>query len=297
MVLSLYNATPRRILIFGSTGLLGSKLLQILYDKHAVICPTRSDFKIDDPQRLKFLVNLHSPDIVINCIAFTNVELAETQKEIAEEVNVNFIDRLTTILSEVQIPLLHFSTDYVFNSEFPHQFKEDDVTRPINHYGKTKLAGEDLIRKRLERFFIIRTAWLYGAKKKNFFCFIKNYNPENPLYIVNDQFGNPTSVDLVAEATLKLLQRYFTNTTNDASTYHITTDGTASWYDFTSHINKQLGLRLDITPISSKQFKEKMGTLASRPNYSSLDNSKFISVFKYDLPKWELCFEEFLKGN
>lgn len=246
----------------------------------------REELDIRDFNKCRDMIAHLSPDLVINCIAYTNVDAAENDKEEAMLVNAEAVGVLAELCAEVKAVLIHFSTDYVFDGSSQKSWNEDDATAPLNVYGESKLLGEKLIRERLDHYYIIRTSWLFGPNGKNFVdTMLKLAKEKDELAIVNDQFGSPTfTIDLI-EAVLTQFIRPFvaglekhhphdilsgTNVAEmlDFGIYHLSNSAFCSWFEFAEEILKDLDIEL--RPISSDQFAR----AAKRPTYSVLNNNK-----------------------
>ena len=217
-------------------------------------------------------------DYCINCAAYTNVEQAEKQQEMAYLVNAEAVNHLAKACNENDTTLIHFSTDYVFNGEKNTPYSEEDETEPLNVYGASKLRGENFIRQRLEKFFIFRTSWLYSDIGKNFFNTIKSKaEAGETLNITTSQKGTPTNAYDLAEFVLELIRLENKN----YGTYHYSNLGEATWYDFAKVILEQLGSKTELK--ENNDFK----TLATRPAYSVLSKEKAQQNFSTEILPWK----------
>ncbi|MEK7528186.1 MAG: dTDP-4-dehydrorhamnose reductase [Patescibacteria group bacterium] len=255
-----------KILLLGKNGLVGSALLSVFL-REEVIAPSHAECDITDFAATKSFVHESHPDLVINATGYTAVDRAETEEALSQKINGDAAGELAGICSELSIPLVHFSTDYVFNGEKEGGYIEDDLPAPINAYGRTKLSGEMLLQKNTPFFFLVRTSWLFGPalRGKNFVDTILRLAKTQPtLRIVNDQFGKPTySLDL-AQAVYGLIK------TKEYGIYHIVNEGVTSWSEYASSILRIAGSKTPITPIPSADFPQ----AARRPTHSALINTK-----------------------
>ena len=220
-----------KILIIGSNGMLGHDLVDVLDENHDLILTTSKILDITDKQKtIDFIVD-NKPDIVINSAAYTDVDGCEENQDLAFSVNGEGVRNLAIGCSEVDCPLVHVSTDYVFNGENTRPWVEDDEIGPISVYGKSKLKGEEAILEILDKFFIIRTAWLYGYNGKNFpKTMLELAENHSEITVVYDEVGSPTYTPDLAEAISKLIE------TDYYGIYHITNSESCSWCEFAKYI-------------------------------------------------------------
>lgn len=253
-----------RVLVTGSRGMLGADFIKVLTDRHELIGLDIEELDITDSnQTLKSLGEI-KPEVVINCAAFTDVDGCETNIYHAFAVNETGPRNLAKACKELDIPLVHFSTDYVFDGTATVPYKESDTPNPQSIYGKSKLAGEQAIREITHKHYIIRTSWLYGENGSNFVRTMLRLSKEkDEIGVVNDQTGSPTYTGDLAKAVAELIM------TPAYGTYHITNSGTCTWYEFTLEIFRQAGVNgVKVNPIST----EELNRPAPRPRYSVLDN-------------------------
>lgn len=254
-----------KILLLGKTGLLGQALFNILKEHHEIFAPAHNECDITNAAQLEKCINENPPEIAINATGYTQVDKAEQEKKKAFLINAQSVANLAQILNQKNIPLVHFSTDYVFDGSKPEGYSENESPNPLSIYAKSKVEGEKHILNILNRYYLIRTAWLYGPGKKNFVDTILELSrKKQPLKIVNDQIGNPTLTLDVAQAVLRLLE------SKNYGIYHIVNDGSCSWYEFAVEIFNQIGVPQEIIPIAS----EELNRPAKRPKYSILLNTK-----------------------
>jgi dTDP-4-dehydrorhamnose reductase len=230
-------------------------------------------------------INEYKPDIIINCGAYTNVDKCESDVDTAFKVNAIGPRNLAIAAQKVGAKLLHVSTDYVFNGTGSVPFREYDIPYPISIYGKTKLLGEQYIREFCDKYFIVRTAWLYGKYSKNFVYTILNAAKERGyLEVVNDQRGNPTNAEDLAYHILKLVL------TDEYGIYHCIGKGECNWYDFACKIVEYAGINCTIVPITC----DKINRAAKRPSYSSLDNMMLRCTIGDKMRSWEDALKAFI---
>ncbi len=256
-----------KILIIGSNGMLGHDLVDILDENHDLILTTSKILDITDKQKtIDFIVD-NKPDIVINSAAYTDVDGCEENQDLAFSVNGEGVRNLALGCSEVDCPLVHVSTDYVFNGENTRPWVEDDEIGPISVYGKSKLKGEEAILEILDKFFIIRTAWLYGYNGKNFpKTMLELAENHSEITVVYDEVGSPTYTPDLAEAISKLIE------TDYYGIYHITNSESCSWCEFAKYIFEVAGKDVKVIPVTASEFAR----AAPRPSYSVLENKKWI---------------------
>ncbi len=263
----------QKLLITGSQGQLGQALQSQLID-HEVTAWDRQNLDICRLEQVRKALNQLRPNMVINAAAFTQVDQAETQQEAAYRGNALGPRNLAIVTKEMKIPLVHFSTDYVFDGRETRAYHEFDHPNPLSVYGKSKLAGEKEVEKGNPRHFIIRTAWLYHHVGKNFPLTILRLAEQNSVRVVNDQFGSPTYCPHLAKAVSLILE------TEAYGTYHFSGSGVASWYEVATALYQACGIQTPILPISTAQYP----LPAPRPAYAALTSLQDPSII---LPKWE----------
>ena len=272
-----------KILITGTSGQVGHALVKNLTN-HQIIALTRKDCNLDKPDEIKKIIDRHLPDLIINSAAYTAVDDAETDKRQAYRINCDVPKVIAQKAYESNIPLIHFSTDYVFNGEKEYSYEEDDVSQPLGIYGKSKLAGENAIKEVDGQYYIFRTSWVYSNIGNNFFLTIKKLSEEkDELKIISNQYGVPTSNHFIAQQINKIIP--FMDKGN-TGIFHLVPDGECSWYEFAIQIIEKLNPNFDlkkISPIDSKKYKSK----AKRPQNSILSNKKVKQVFMLKFKNWK----------
>lgn len=271
-----------KILVIGSKGMLGTDLIKELSKtEHKIIGWDIQDIDITNEQEMQKIENL-TPNIIINSAAYTDVDKAETEKEICKKVNVEGVQNLANISKKLDIPLIQISTDYVFDGT-KQGWDEDDEKNTINYYGKTKAEGEDIIKNNLEKYYIIRTSWLFGKNGKNFVETIKKLCSEkDEIKVVEDQIGSPTYTKDLVKGIINII-----NNQNKFKygIYHLTNNNTCSWFEFAQEIAKQINSDCIIKPCSTKEFPRP----AKRPKFSILNNNK-----TEKLRDWKEALKEYL---
>lgn len=287
-----------KLLITGGKGQLGCQIKSILermgsdigkLDSRLKDCQCRfidyDELDITNYNEVSSYVEAFKPDVIINCAAYTNVDGCETDSDTAFKVNAIGSRNLAMVAEKLEIKLLHVSTDYVFNGEGATPFKEYDIPNPVSVYGKTKLLGEQYVREHCSRYFIVRTAWLYGEWGKNFvYTIMKSGKQNGHLDVVDDQRGNPTYAEDLAHHILKIIL------TDEYGVYHCTGTGECSWYDFACKIIEYSGINCTVNPITS----EKINRVAKRPSYSSLDNMMLRVTCGDEMRQWQDALKSFI---
>lgn len=272
-----------RILITGINGQVGHALMQQLND-HKLIGLTRHDCDLANPDQIRWVIDKHQPDLIINPAAYTKVDQAEDEHELAFLINRDAPKVIAEKAREYDIPFIHFSTDYVFDGEKKGVYKEDDPTNSLGIYGASKLAGEEAIQNIGGKFYIFRTSWVYSNESQNFYLTIKKISQErDEIRVVSDQFGVPTSSLFIAKQTKKMINQL---TSDNVGIYHLVPNGQCSWYDFAKEILINTATPFDINnlyPVETDQYP----TLVRRPKNSVLENSLIKTVFMLKFDDWK----------
>ena len=261
-------------LITGARGQLGTELAKLLPD---AICADIDILDITDGVAVEKFVRENNVDVIINCAAYTAVDKAETDVELAKKINIDGPRNLAKSGAKI----IHISTDYVFDGCGHQPYKPDDETNPVSVYGKTKCAGELAVLENADCAVIIRTAWLYSAHGNNFVKTMRRLGAEKEsINVVADQIGTPTFAGDLAAAIIQIIPQM---SKEKSGIYHFTNEGVCSWYDFATEIMAQSGLACVVNPIKSSQYP----TPASRPFYSVLDKDKIKQVFGINIKHWK----------
>ena len=243
---------------------------------------------IRDYYLVKAALSSFMPDVVINCVAYTAVDDCEDYEEEAGLVNETGVKNLALAAKEIGAVLVHISTDYVFDGNGTSPYTEDEEVNPVNAYGRTKALGERAVFENMEKYFIIRTAWLYGEGKNFVKTMISLSEKNKTLRVVSDQIGSPTSANELARFIVYLIQ------TDKYGIWHGVCDGSTSWYEFTKKIMKLTGKKeVEVLPIKSEEYRTK----AKRPYFSVLSNKKMHNETDFKIKSWEEALKEYLQKN
>ena len=292
-----------KLLLLGSNGQVGWELQRSIATLGILKVCDRNTVDFFDLDGLRKLIRNYKPDVIVNAAAYTDVDKAESDEENAFHVNSRAVDLLAQEAKFLDAWLVHYSTDYVFDGTKIGHYKEEDKTNPLSVYGKTKLQGEEAIKKSKCKYLIFRTSWLYGTHSKNF-CktIIKLAKDRDELSIVSNQIGAPTCAGLVADVTSLCLYRIAQNSLLSkeiSGVYHVTSAGKASWYDFAKYViteaKKSGGVFLtkpeNIIAINASEYV----LPAKRPENSLLDTQKLCKTFNLELPVWQIGADRVIK--
>lgn len=275
-----------KILITGSNGQLGSEIKDIVknYPNFIFIFKDLPALDICNAIELEQFITENNIKAIINCAAYTAVDKAEKDKEIAQKVNATGVENLVNVLQKVNGKLIHISTDYVFNGDNFLPYTEQDAVSPIGVYGKTKRAGELAVVNSEIDAIVIRTSWLYSSYGNNFVkTMLRLGETKDQLGVIFDQVGTPTYARDLAIVCLEILSKENQKSINSkGSLYHFSNEGVASWYDFAMAIMKIGNRKCIINPIETKDYP----TLAKRPHFSLLNKAKIKQDFKIEIPYW-----------
>ena len=286
------------IWLIGNKGMLGNDVEKLLKEQGLTYWASDKEVDISDYKALEKFGKEKKFKWVINCAGYTKVDQAEEEIDQAFKINKDGVRNIALFSANRQIRLIHISTDYAFDGRQEEEavaYSEDDKTNPINIYGKSKLAGEEEIKKILEEYFIIRTAWLYGLEGNNFvYTMLRLFKERDLLKVVEDQWGSPTYTVDLAGAILKIIE----DDSVGYGIYHFTNEGVANWYEFARAIYKKakrLGLiegnkKVEIQPIKTEDYP----TTARRPRYSVLSKDKIKRELGLKIRDWDMALEDFL---
>lgn len=310
------------IWLIGCKGMLGSEVGRQLDENKLPWVGTDKEVDITDPQALEafeksietaayFPSKLEHSDRqikwIINCSAYTNVEKAEEDVELAEKLNVTGPLNIARLARKIGAKLIHISTDYVFGGKGTEPYTENMSKNPLGVYGKTKSEGEDAIQKEMNTYYIIRTAWLYGFDGKNFvYTMTKAMNSHEEVKVVNDQFGTPTFAGDLAETIIKFISKsdnaksfFGKNSAPSYGIYHFTNAGETNWFEFCQEIYKlgkkhgRVSQNCNVLPCTTAEY----GAKVERPAYSILSKEKIIKELKIKIPGWQQSLEKFIKNS
>ena len=287
-----------RILLLGAGGQLGQEINKDLSKNHDILSLTKKECDITNYSFVEEKIKLFKPKVIINAAAYTNVDDAENNKSLADNINHLAVNKLARLSKDYKVVLIHFSTDYIFNHKINEPISEDEKEDPINVYGLTKYLGEKSRIRNMENFYILRISWVYGKYGKNFpKTILKLAKNKKELNIVDDQIGSPTPTSLISSVINKLLVLHFKGE-NYFGIYNLSPNGSCSWYEIGNfilgHVKDKKNFKLKtINKISSKEFK----SLAKRPKYSYLDNSKIQKVLNVNIHDWKYYLKDFIESN
>lgn len=279
-----------RILITGASGQLGMELQQVLRERDDldVFWLDRKQLPLDQTMIIQDILGMYEPDLIIHAAAYTAVDKAEGEAELADAVNHLASEEIAQYCRLHGVRLLAISTDYVFGGSSDQPLSEEADPAPINIYGQTKWKGEQAIQKWAPDSIIIRTSWVYSRYGNNFVkTMIRLMNEREEISVVNDQIGSPTHAADLAQAIVHIID----SSKWESGIYHYSNEGQISWYDFALAIRELTGSTCQIHPIPTSQFP----TPAQRPKYSLLDKSKIKSIFGVRVPYWRDSLYEFIR--
>ncbi|MDP3980231.1 MAG: dTDP-4-dehydrorhamnose reductase [Chlamydiota bacterium] len=282
--------SDKKILLIGACGMLGQDLIVVLQEHYKSVSGIDiQEIDISKKSDVQKVIPQLNPDILINCAAFTQVDQCETDIDMATSVNATALEYLSEVCKTNNTKLVHISTDYVFDGEKEGEYLETDITNPTSVYGKTKLAGEIAIQKRLDNYLIVRTSWLYGKGGANFVrTILKLYGEKERLSVVNDQKGRPTYTPHLAQTIIDVIEK------EGRGIINIANSGVCTWYEFARMIIKKKGLDPEkIVPVNTSEFPRP----AKRPKNSVLSLSRLENEFGIMMPDWENALEEYLKES
>jgi dTDP-4-dehydrorhamnose reductase len=289
-----------RILLTGKNGQVGFELHKKLSALGEVIATDREDLDLTNPEAIRQFIDHNKPDIIINPAAYTAVDRAESEPEMAYKINVTAPEVLAEKAAELDIPLIHFSTDYVFDGLKKDAYVETDTTNPQSVYGKTKHDGEEKIRTHAKHI-ILRTSWVFGSHGHNFLkTILRLIMEKDSLNIVGDQTGSPASASMLADVTIKIADTIFKDKNfSGYGTYNLTNEGETNWYEYANFIAIeaiQLGLKTKCEPNHIRSIlTSEYPTAAKRPLNSRLNTDKLKKTFMLELPHWELEVKKVLR--
>lgn len=282
-----------KFLLTGAGGQLGAEWLSFFEENSLEHCSFDSKhLDITDREAVRSAILENKPDVLINCAAYTSVDQAESSSEKAFKVNAEAVGILAEYCSEMKVKMVHFSTDYVFPGKkedaekYPDGYPEDSEKNPVNLYGKSKLRGEHLMQASGCEFLLIRVSWLCGRYGNNFVkTMLDLVRERDQLKVVNDQLGAPTFTESVVSNTYTLIRNQV------SGTFHLSSTGKISWYDFAREIFEQKQIKTDLVPVSSDEFP----TPAQRPAFSLLSTKKITNITGVRLQDWKTGLERLLE--
>lgn len=290
-----------RILLLGKDGQIGAALLPRLMALGETFAYGHATCDLSIPDQLRAVIRGVRPSLIVNAAAYTAVDKAESDEQTCHRINAVAPGILAEEAKAVGAWLIHYSTDYIFDGTKMAAYLEDDVPSPLNVYGRSKLEGDRAIADTIENYIILRVSWVYGAAGRNFArTILKLATERDELRIVADQFGAPTSAELIADVTREVIKRLTIGETESSvrGVYNLAPSGRTSWHGYALELLREAkkqgrSFRLsehDIIPVTTDQYP----TPAARPKNSVLDTQKIRKVFGVELPAWQASLEQFI---
>lgn len=277
----------KKILVTGANGQLGNelKVASKNYNQFDYFFTDLDELNICNKNEIDNFVKSNKIDLIINCAAYTNVDKAEDDVDLCYHINHEAVKNIAEVAYENQLMVIHVSTDYVFDGKSSFPYTEEMPVAPITVYGKSKLAGENVLLESAGNSIIIRTSWLYSSFGNNFVKTMLKLGKERDLLkVIFDQVGTPTYAADLAEAILQIID----SNNFISGIYNYSNEGVCSWYDFTKKILKTAGIDCKVMPIETKDYPSR----ALRPHYSVLNKLKLKSIYKIEIPYWEDSLEK-----
>jgi dTDP-4-dehydrorhamnose reductase len=273
-----------KLLVTGAGGMLGQALVPCLKARgHNVSGLPKEELDVTNFQQVQSVLAATKPELILHCGAYTKVDQAESEPALAFHINGYGTENLAVACNALNIPMLYVSSDYVFDGEQNHPYNTWDATRPLSIYGKSKLAGEKAVMRHLQRFYIVRTSWLYGPYGKNFVeTIISMAEQKKPLRVVSDQHGTPTCTLSLSELIADLIE------TKRYGVYHAADEGVTNWYEFAKAI--VASYKVDVQPIETKD----MPRPATRPKYSVMDKTTLLNTIGRESIPWRESLQTYL---
>lgn len=276
-----------KVLVTGVSGQLGYDVLKVLHSR-GITCfgARRAHFDITDTKQTQDFIRSYAPDAVIHCSAYTAVDHAEDDVELCTKVNVDGVRNVAVVCQEINAKMAFISSDYIFNGKGERPFEVTDITAPLSVYGRTKLAGEELVRKIISQYFIIRISWVFGINGNNFIkTMLRLGREKSQVNVVADQIGSPTYTADLAPLLCDMIQ------TENYGIYHATNEGYCSWAELAEKTFEIANMKVKVNHISTEQYP----TRAIRPKNSRLSKISLDQQGFQRLPAWENAVERFIK--
>lgn len=281
-----------KILITGANGMLAKSVIKRVEKGNELICTDVKDLDITDKEAVLKFVEKIQPQYIINCAAYTAVDKAETAGEIVEKINAEGPGNLAKAAKECDAVLVHISTDYVFGGELDVEkdYQEDDPKAPVTAYGITKLHGEEQIQANTDKYYIFRTAWLYGDGNNFVRTMLNLGESKDEISVVADQHGSPTYAEDLANIIGETIEKQI-----PYGIYHATNQGYTTWYEFTKTIFEQAGITCKVNPVTTQEYIDMMKiTQAKRPKNSQMSKEKLLAQ-GIQVPEWQDALNRYLK--
>ena len=283
-----------KILITGANGMLAKSVRKRLEKGNELICTDVADLDITDEKAVMEFVTNAKPDYIINCAAYTAVDKAEEAGEIVRKINADGPKNLAIAAKTVDAPLVHISTDYVFGGDLDieKEYKEEDEKHPVTAYGITKLEGEEKIKENTDKYYIFRTAWLYGDGNNFVRTMLKLGEIKDEINVVADQHGSPTYAEDLANIIGEAIEKKI-----PYGIYHTTNQEFTTWYEFTKRIFELANINCKVNPVSTEKYIEMMKiTQAKRPKNSQMSKEKLLAQ-GIQIPEWENGLKRYLQAE
>ena len=276
-----------KVLVTGVKGQLGFDVVNELTERGIEAVGVDIDqMDITDAASVDKVIKEAGPDAVIHCAAYTAVDAAQENEESCRRVNAEGTQNIANVCKELDIKMLYISTDYVFSGEGERPWEPEDACDPKSVYGQTKYEGELAVKNTLDKYFIVRIAWVFGVNGKNFIKTMLNLaKTHDTIRVVNDQFGSPTYTYDLAKLLADMVQ------TEKYGVYHATNEGVCSWYEFACEIFRKAKVQVNVIPVSTEEY----GAKAPRPHNSRMSKEKLTENGFERLPSWQDALERFLK--
>ncbi|CCX57897.1 putative uncharacterized protein [Blautia hydrogenotrophica CAG:147] len=276
-----------RVLVTGVKGQLGYDVMNELAKRgYEGVGVDVDEMDITDARKVDEVITKAQVDKVVHCAAYTAVDAAEDNVELCRRVNAEGTENIAKVCKRLDLPMVYLSTDYVFDGEGERPWEPDDERDPLNVYGQTKYEGELAVERNLDKYFIVRIAWVFGVNGKNFIKTMLNLaQNHDTITVVDDQVGSPTYTYDLARLLVDMIE------TEKYGRYHATNEGLCTWYEFAKEIFRQAGVDVKVVPVTSEQFQAK----AKRPHNSRMNKDKLEAMGFQRLPSWQDALSRYLK--
>lgn len=276
-----------KVLVTGVKGQLGYDVVNELTRRgHIAIGTDIEEMDITDKESVSNVIKGSAPDAVIHCAAYTAVDAAEDNVDLCRKINAEGTQNIANVCKELDCKMIYISTDYVFDGQGERLWEADDERKPLNVYGMTKYEGELAVQNTLDKYFIVRIAWVFGVNGKNFVKTMLNLGKtRDSLTVVNDQFGSPTYTYDLARLLVDMVE------TEKYGIYHATNEGICTWYEFACEIFKKAGMDVKVSPVLAAEYPTK----AKRPSNSRMSKEKLSANGFEKLPSWQDALSRYLK--
>ena len=277
-----------KVLVTGASGQLGYDVVRELMKRgHGAVGVSSKEMDITDQAQVEKMITEANVDVVMHGAAYTAVDAAEDNEAQCRLVNANGTENIAVVCKKLDIPMVYISTDYVFDGQGTRPWEPEDERHPLNVYGQTKYEGELAVQKNLEKYFIVRIAWVFGINGNNFIkTMLKLSKTHDTLTVINDQIGSPTYTYDLARLLVDMME------TDQYGIYHATNEGLCSWYEFAVEIFRQAGIPMNVIPVTSAEYK---AAKAKRPFNSRMNKDKLEAKGFERLPQWQDALARYLE--